>query len=222
MALFKKRKKTTSDILNRRLINIILINIFLVFSGLLWVDYLGLINIREDIYPKMAKIPGLSSIVPKRTEDPYLLTREERRKEEIARQIEWQKIKEYEKELKDKETKLKAREKSLEEYEKRIRAKEAEIDRKYQEKETYQEKIGLQAKYFVSMRPDEAVKRLEKLDDLLVIDILKEIERKAIEEGKQSIVPYYLSLMDPAKASIIQRKMTVVEEDVQEFIGTNY
>jgi len=223
MALFKKKKKKkVSDILNRRLINLIFINIFLVLSGLLWVDYLGLINIREDIYPQLAKIPGLNALVPKRVEDPYLLTREERRKEEIAKKIEWEKIKEYERKLKEKELQLKEKEQSLEEYEKRLKAKEKEIDKKYKEKESYKQKIQLQAKYFVSMPPEDAVKRLEKMDDLLVIDILKEIESQAVAEGKQSLVPYFLKLMNPDRAAEIQRKMTVVEEDMQELEGTNY
>lgn len=223
MALFKKKKKKrVSDILNRRLINLIFINIFLVLSGLLWVDYLGLINIREDIYPQLAKIPGLNALVPKRVEDPYLLTREERRKEEIAKRIEWEKIKEYERKLKEKELQLKEKEQSLEEYEKRLKAKEKEIDKKYKEKESYKQKIQLQAKYFVSMPPEDAVKRLEKMEDLLVIDILKEIEAQAAAEGKQSLVPYFLKLMNPDRATEIQRKMTVVEEDVQELVETNY
>ncbi len=217
MALFKskkRKKKSIDEILNRKLINLIFINIFLVLSALLWIDYLGIINLKEDIYPKIAKIPGLNILVPKRTEDPYLLAREERRKEEIAQKIEWEKIKEYENRLKEKEKQLAEKEQRLEEYEKRLKEKEKEIDRKYKEKEDYQQKIQLQAKYFVSMPPEDAVKRLEKLDDRLVIDILNEIEHQAAAEGKQSLVPYLLKLMDPEKAAKIQRKMTVVEEDV--------
>jgi hypothetical protein len=47
------------------------------------------------------------------------------------------------------------------------------------------------------------------MEDLLVIDILREIDRRAEETGTQSIVPYFLSLMEPPeKAAAIQRKMT--------------
>lgn len=215
----KQRKRREIDPLTKRLINVIFINLILIFSGILLLDYLGLTNIRENIYPKLANVPVLSALVPKRTEDPYLISKEERRKEEIAKEIEWQKIKKYEEELKNKEIALKAKEKDLEEYEKRLKEKEKEIDKKYIEKETYKEKIAQQAKYFVSMRPEEAVKRLELLDDTLLIDILKEIERQATEEGKLSIVPYYLSLMKPERAATIQRKMTTVEIDISE---TNY
>ena len=104
--------------------------------------------------------------------------------------------------------------KSLKEQLERLKEKEKEIDNKYVEKETYKEKIGQQAVYLVSMRPDEAVDRLSIMDDLLIIDILHAIEVKAQDEGQQSVVPYYLSLMAPKKAAEIQRKMTVVEEDV--------
>ncbi len=223
MALFRrKRKKSAHTELNKRLLNLIALNVFLFFSILLWIDFLGLINIEEDLYPTLEKIPLLSGLVAKRADDPFLLTREERRKEAIKREVEWRKIKQYEKKLELKEKEIDGKAKSLEEYEKRLNEKEKEIDNKYKENETYKQKIMLQAKYFVSMPPADAVKRLEKLDDLLVIDIFKEIEKEASEAGKQSLVPYLLKLMDPDRAATIQRKMTVVEEDVQNFESTNY
>ncbi|MBN1899275.1 MAG: hypothetical protein JW827_10890 [Spirochaetes bacterium] len=215
MALFKRKKKI-KDILNRKLINLTFLNIFLVLSGLLWIDYLGLINIKKSLYPTLSKIPPFGYLVPRRTEDPYLLNREERRKQEIAQKIEWEKIKGLEEKLKEKESQLLEKEQSLVELEKSLKNRETELDKKYKDKENYKDKISLQAKYITSMVPKEAVKRLEQMDDRLVIDIFRQIESDAQAEGKQSLVPYLLSLMDAEKAAVIQRKMTVVEEDIEE------
>ncbi len=46
--------------------------------------------------------------------------------------------------------------------------------------------------------------------DLLIVDILREMDWNAEETGTQSIVPYYLSLMDAERAASVQRKMTKV------------
>lgn len=214
----KKMKKKRSE-LDKRLINLILLNMFLIASGFLWLDYLGFINFRQDIFPTLAKIPGFKFILPRRMEDPYLFAKEEYKKQELVRKFQWEKLKGKENELNELKMKLEEKESSLKEMQNRLTEKEKEIDKKYQDKETYESKVKKQAVYFVSMRPEDAVKRLSKMEDLLIIDILKAIDKQAGEEGKQSIVPYFLSLMDSSKASVIQRKMTTVEEDNK---GTNF
>jgi flagellar protein FlbB len=76
--------------------------------------------------------------------------------------------------------------------------------------DNYKDNIGRQAVYFTSMPPRAADDRLQKLDDLLVIDVLREVDRRAEETGTVSLVPYYLSLMDEDKAASVQRKMTKI------------
>ena len=210
-----KTRKKISEI-DKRLINLIFINIFLIASGFLWLDYLGLINFSQDIFPIIAKVPGLDYLLPKRSEDPFLLAKEEQKKLEYVKQKEWQKKKEKEKQLEEKEITVNEKTKWIKEQQDKLKEKEKEIDGKYIEKETYKEKVGQQAVYLVGMRPEDAVERLSNMNDLLIIDILEAIEKKAQEEGQQSIVSYYLSLMEHDKASVIQRKMTVVEEDIKE------
>ena len=116
--------------------------------------------------------------------------------------------------LEEMKMRLDEKEKGLAEQLARLQEKEKEIDGRYIEKVSYDKLVEQQAVYLVSMQPKDAVARLSKMDDLLIIDIFKAIEKKASDEGTQSIVPYFLSLMDPERASVIQRKMTVVEEDI--------
>ena len=112
--------------------------------------------------------------------------------------------------LDKKELELKETEARLAEETKRLEEEKKVLSERLNEYDNYSENIGRQAEYFVSMPPKAAVERLAGLDDLLVIDILRRIDRSAEEEGRQSVVPYYLSLMDPGRAAVIQRKMTKV------------
>jgi len=210
----KRRKKLSES--DKRLLNLIFLNIFLIASGFLWLDYLGLISFNEDILPAISKIPGVGKVISPRAEDPYLLAKEEQKKVEYAKKMEWEKLDEKEEQLKSIALALTEKERALKEQQERLKEKEKEIDNKYAEKQAYKKEVEQQATYLVGMKPDDAVARLSIMDDILIIDILRAIEKKAQLEGQQSIVPYYLSLMDPKKASVIQRKMTVVEEDVEE------
>ena len=46
------------------------------------------------------------------------------------------------------------------------------------------------------------------MEDQLAIDVLRSVDEIAEEEGKNSMVPYWLSLMPADRAATIQRKMT--------------
>jgi hypothetical protein len=50
------------------------------------------------------------------------------------------------------------------------------------------------------------------MDDMTVIDILREMEKQSQIEGTQSLVSYLLSLMDPKRASVIQKKMLNMDQ----------
>jgi flagellar protein FlbB len=57
------------------------------------------------------------------------------------------------------------------------------------------------------MPPERAVGIMATMDDQLVIDVLRKTEELAQAEGTSSIVSYWLSLMEPARAGELQRKM---------------
>lgn len=63
------------------------------------------------------------------------------------------------------------------------------------------------AKYMNGMRPERAVANLLEMDDQDIIDVLRAAESIAKSEGAQSSVSFWFSLMPPARAAEIQRKM---------------
>ena len=58
-----------------------------------------------------------------------------------------------------------------------------------------------------SMPPQRAVGILEAMDDQDVIDVFRKTDELAEAAGNASIVPFWLSLMDPQRAADISRKM---------------
>jgi flagellar protein FlbB len=57
------------------------------------------------------------------------------------------------------------------------------------------------------MPPQNAVGIIALLDDQDAIDVIRKTEEIAQAEGTASIVPFWFSLMEPAKAAELQRKM---------------
>ncbi|UGQ15978.1 MULTISPECIES: periplasmic-type flagellar collar protein FlbB [unclassified Borrelia] len=65
------------------------------------------------------------------------------------------------------------------------------------------------ALYLVNMPPEDAVERLEELGDEVAISYMRKVEDIARKDGRASIVPYWLSLMDAKRAAVLMRKMSV-------------
>ena len=97
---------------------------------------------------------------------------------------------------------LEDREKSLEEREKTFNNEK----KKYDDKERNIVQIAANLE---GMQPRAAVEILNKMDDQLVIDVLRKVEERAQANNVASMVAYWLSLMEPERAATIQRKMAV-------------
>jgi len=57
------------------------------------------------------------------------------------------------------------------------------------------------------MNPQSAVAILQAMEDQEAIDVLRKTEEIARAEGSASMVAYWMSLMQPARAAELQRKM---------------
>jgi flagellar protein FlbB len=90
--------------------------------------------------------------------------------------------------------------KALEEMENSIRAGLADAENK-------DRNVEQNARYLTGMPPQNAVGILAALDDQDAIDVLRKTEEIARAEGTASVVSYWLSLMEPARAAELQRKM---------------
>jgi flagellar protein FlbB len=59
----------------------------------------------------------------------------------------------------------------------------------------------------MNMPPQNAVDILVEFDDLLLIDTLIAVNELSLEQGAASVVPFWLSLMNPKRAGAVQKKL---------------
>jgi flagellar protein FlbB len=95
---------------------------------------------------------------------------------------------------------LEERQKAVEEQEKSLRAQADDAENK-------DSNVERNARNLNGMPPERAVAIMAAMDDQDIIDILRKTEEIAQAEGASSIVPYWLSLMEPGRAAELQRKM---------------
>ena len=140
-----------------------------------------------------------------KVEDIYLLEKEELAKKRKNLELREELLKVREVSLKEVQKgyeglmlQLKVKSDQLDVREERLRAIENEKEDRDRNIKDIASKIG-------SMRPEKAIERLEGLDLLLVIDIFRQMDKEAEEEGRVSIVSFLLSEMSKEKAQEIIR-----------------
>lgn len=99
------------------------------------------------------------------------------------------------------------REKSLEEREKTFELMQKQLN----DRNLIVEQLAL---YLNGMAPENSVAILESMDDQVVIDVLRKVEEIARRDGKSSMGSYWLSLMKPERAAVINRKMLSKPEEL--------
>jgi len=95
----------------------------------------------------------------------------------------------------------------LEERQKALEERERSLNAQLSDAEIKDRNIEQNAIYLTSMPPQRAVGILAAMDDQDVIDVLRKTDELAQANGSQSIVSYWLSLMDSQRAAEISRKM---------------
>jgi flagellar protein FlbB len=178
-------------------------------GGILWFDYLGIVQSRQ-IFAPVYKLFGMTpragiSTLP--SEDGDLdADRIAKRLEAIDIRSQELDQKQAEMDRKDGEIQQKAQE--LDDRLASVEEKERSFNEMIKQTEDRAANINQIAVYMNSMPPKKAVDNLLAMDDQDVIDILRTVEANAKNDGKTSSVAYWFSLMPPARAAEIQRKMS--------------
>nr|WP_231929925.1 flagellar protein [Borreliella bavariensis] len=183
--------------------------VILFFFVLFFIDFLGMYNTKR-YFPEFirTKFLGETSLVFDHNSN-IILDEARLVKEREAIDIKNQQIEKLKEDLKLKEDSLNKLEFELKQKQKDLDLKQKVIDdiiNKYNDEEA---NILQAAAYLMNMPPEDAVKRLEDLNPELAISYMRKIEELSKKEGRLSIVPYWLSLMDSKKAAVLIRKMSV-------------
>jgi flagellar protein FlbB len=200
-----------------RVIVLLLLIIALAGGGILWFDYLNVIDAKTVLAPIYRYIPfigGEGRTQPVESPDDAPLSLEDER---FAVRLEALELRNLELEKQEQDIlnrrneieqmaqELEARQKALEEMENSLSAQRGEA-------ETRERNAEYNARLLTGMDPERAVGIMAAMDDQLVIDVFRKTEEIAQAEGTTSIVSYWLSLMagtaeGAARAAELQRKM---------------
>jgi flagellar protein FlbB len=194
----------------RSLVLLLLIAILSV-GGIVWLDYLNVIDAKTVLapfYKYIPFIPGEGRIQPKIDADELINLDAERlaiRLEALdlrgmEMDIRQQDINSRYGEIEQMAQELETRQKALEEWENTLKAQTADAENKDKNVEQI-------ARYMNGMPPQNAVDIIARLDDQDAIDVLRKTEEIAQAEGTTSIVSFWFSLMEPVRAAELQRKM---------------
>jgi len=194
-----------------RSILLLLLIAILAAGGIIWFDYLHVIDAKTVLAPLYRFIPFIPGEGRTHEKVPYdeilnldaerlsirLEALELRNMEMDTRQREldsrYGEIVQMAQELEERQNALDDRENSL-----RVQSQDAENKNR---------NIEQNARHLNNMPPQNAVNIIAALDDQDAIDVLRKTEEIAQAEGTSSIVPFWLSLMEPARAAELQRKM---------------
>jgi flagellar protein FlbB len=192
-----------------RIVLLLAIILALVIGGIVWFDFIGLIDAKTVLAPAYGllgvRTRAASSV---RADSPALLEEERyaKRIESISARAEELDAKEGGLGKRDAEISQKAQE--LEDRGKSLDDKEKSFNDKVKQYDNRKANIDQNAQYLVGMPPAKAVDILKAMDDQTVIDIFHAVEERAKAAGESSLVSVWLSGMPADRSATLQRKMS--------------
>lgn len=192
-----------------RIIVLLILIILLIFGGLLWFDYLGLVNTR-GMFSSVYSLFGLKTpqgVTPLNENELANLEDDRYEKRLMALEIKAQELAKEKEEVKAKQIENKQVSEELDARLSAVEEKEKNFNLILTEANERNANIIQIATYMNSMPPDKAVANLLEMDDQDIIDVLRAVENIARQNDKTSQVSNWFSLMPPVRAAEIQRKM---------------
>jgi len=196
-----------------RAILLLLLIAALCAGGIVWFDYLGLIDAKSLLGPvyRSIGIPAKKK-PPIPADSPALLDEERFGKRLEALTIRSEELDKREGDIAKSESTVGQKAQELEERAKALDDREKSFNETVKQYDDRKANVAQNATYLVNMPPAQAVDILKSLDDQSVIDIFRAVEAQAKAAGTTSVVPYWLSLIakggDAKRSADIQRKMT--------------
>ncbi len=181
-------------------------------GGLLWFDYLGLVDAVSLVRPAASAV-GLSDGGEADPTDPALLDTAREQKTEDALALREEELTQRAEELASREAELEVLEQELRDREAEIVEREVSFNQRVEQYENRRAVLEQNARDLTSMPPNSAVDILVGYEDQLLIDTLRVTEELAQEAGEVSLVSVWLARMPADRVATIQRKMTVKPEE---------
>ena len=195
-----------------RVFALLLLVLVLLVGGVLWFDYLNLIDAREYLDPVVTPVLELIGMKKRAPmvdmEDPLLLETKRLSAQKEALSIEAEDLEKRDAEVTEKGLELDQKAEELAEKEKALEEREKSFNERIKIYENRIVNLEKKVAYFLGMPPEKAVAMmLEYESDMDIIDIFRTADEIANRQGESSLVPYWLSLMPPERGAELTRKM---------------
>ena len=196
--------------LGRTIVLLLLIAILSV-GGIIWFDFLNVIDAKTvlaPVYKFLPFLPGGGRSQPKLEPDEDINLDAER----LAIRLEALELRNMEmdtrqRDLDNEQGKIIQMAQELEERQKALDDREDSLRRQRENDDNKDRNVEQIARYLTGMQPQNAVNIIAGYEDQDAIDVIRKTEEIAQAEGTASIVAFWFSLMDPARAAELQRKM---------------
>jgi len=195
-----------------RVIVLLLLVAVLAAGGIIWFDYLNVIDAKTVLAPLYRYIGREGRSQPKTTPEEFLNLDAER----LAVRLEALELRNMEmdtsqRELDTRYGEIEQMAQELEERQKALDERENSLTQKEKDAENKERNIETVARNLTNMQPERAVGIISAMDDQDVLDVLRKTEELAQADGTASLVPFWLQLMagtpeGAARAAELNRK----------------
>ena len=202
-----------------RVIVLLFLILILAGGGILWFDYLNVIdakNVMGPIFNFLRGVPLIGRVIPAgegRTQLPLgeneLLNLDAERFAVRLEALELRnmELERQEQDFRNRQAQIEQMAQDLEERQKAQDERENSFNALLSDAEIRDRTVERNAINLTNMPPQRAVGILAAMDDQDVIDVFRKTDQLAEANDSASIVPYWLSLMDPQRAAELSRKM---------------
>jgi flagellar protein FlbB len=197
-----------------RIIVLLLLIIILAGGGLVWFDYLNVIDAKTLLAPLYRFIGREGRTQGKTEAEEELLNMDAERFAVRLEALDLRnlELEKREQDIQNRQGEIEQMAQELAERQKAQDDRENSFNALVQEAEIKDRNVEQNARYLTGMLPSRAVGIIAAMDDQDAIDVFRKVEQIARAEGTTSIVSYWLSLMaetteGAARAAELQRKM---------------
>ncbi|GHV34325.1 flagellar protein FlbB [Spirochaetia bacterium] len=191
-----------------RVFLLLLLILILAGGGLVWFDYLNIIDAKTVLAP-VYRLIGLQprSQAPGGDEEFLSLDAERLAARLEALELRAMEMDKTEQEQLSRRNEIEQMAQDLEERQKALDERENTFNKLLEDTDNKARNVEQIARYLNGMPPASAVEIINRMNDQDAIDVLRKTEEIAQAEGTASIVSFWLSLMPPERAAELQRKM---------------
>ena len=214
------RGKTVADgRITGRIIVLLFLILILAGGGILWFDFLNVIdarNVTGPIFNALRGVPLIGRFIPPgeprtqpllRDDDFVSLDAERFAVRMEALELRNMELDRQELDIHNRRGQIEQMAQELEERQRSLDEQENSFNALLSDAEIRDRTVERNAINLTNMPPQRAVGILAAMDDQDVIDVFRKTDELAEAEGRASIVPFWLSLMEPERAAELSRKM---------------